>query len=211
MIDACIQGRLLTDPREHTARNRNAYVTAPLSVTDRKGLTLGVLAIAFDQDAGRTLAAGCQGDAVAIADMLRLGVDASEGKKTRLALRILAHRVLTAHHDQCTRGSLGQKIKAWAKERATICPSALRWRLGHRIGAACAKNGRAFFGRVGRGFGSSWAPRSVGISHCDRSPTGRIAKNAPQICISCMLRPNTSIFGPTKFGLPLGFGVKSRS
>lgn len=96
MIDALIAGKLHGAPQQRTSKNGNPFTTCRVRVHNGDESAL-CMVICFDREAQAALLALGEGEAVALAGSLKVGI--WEGKDgARPSLDLTASRVLTQYH-----------------------------------------------------------------------------------------------------------------
>jgi single-stranded DNA-binding protein len=97
MIDALISGKVMGTPSQRTSKNGNAFTVAKVRVpTGEDSMFCNV--ICFAEGAQAALLALGDGDAVALAGSLKVGVWQAKDGTHRPSLDMTATQVLTAYH-----------------------------------------------------------------------------------------------------------------
>jgi single-stranded DNA-binding protein len=97
MIDALISGKVMGAPSQRTSKNGNAFTVAKVRVpTGEDSMFCNV--ICFAESAQAALLALGDGDAVALAGSLKVGVWQAKDGTHRPSLDMTATQVLTAYH-----------------------------------------------------------------------------------------------------------------
>jgi single-stranded DNA-binding protein len=97
MIDALISGKVMGTPSQRTSKNGNAFTVAKVRVpTGEDSMFCNV--ICFAENAQTALLALGDGDAVALAGSLKVGVWQAKDGTHRPSLDMTATQVLTAYH-----------------------------------------------------------------------------------------------------------------
>lgn len=98
MIEAMISGKLQGQPDQRTAKTGRTFVTARIRVSAGAEETHFVRITAFSDSACTSLLALGDGDALAVAGTLKVGVWTPQGGEPRVNLDLVASQVLTAYH-----------------------------------------------------------------------------------------------------------------
>jgi single-stranded DNA-binding protein len=98
MIEAMISGKLQGQPEQRTAKTGRTFVTARMRVAAGVEETQFVRVTAFSDTACTALLALGDGDALAAAGKLKVGVWAPPGGEPRPNLDMVAAQVLTVYH-----------------------------------------------------------------------------------------------------------------
>jgi single-stranded DNA-binding protein len=97
MIDALISGKVMGTPAQRTSKNGNAFTVAKVRVpTGEDSMFCNV--ICFAESAQAALLALGDGDAVALAGSLKVGVWQAKDGTHRPSLDMTVTQVLTAYH-----------------------------------------------------------------------------------------------------------------
>jgi len=97
MIDALIAGKLRGAPSQRTSKNGNPFTVAKVLVPASDG-NVFCNVIAFNESAQAALLALGDGEAVALAGALKVGVWQAQDGSTRPSLDLTAAQVLTSYH-----------------------------------------------------------------------------------------------------------------
>jgi len=100
MIDALISGRMYGRADERSGQGGSLYVTCKVRATTDEGDTLMCNVIAFNDHVRNTLLALEDGESVALSGALTPKVWTDKQGKTRPAVDLIAHAVLTSHLTQ---------------------------------------------------------------------------------------------------------------
>lgn len=98
MIEAMISGKLQGQPEQRTAKTGRTFVTARMRVAAGAEETHFVRVTAFSDSACTALLALGDGDALAAAGTLKVGVWTPAGGEARPNLDMVAAQVLTVYH-----------------------------------------------------------------------------------------------------------------
>jgi len=97
MIDALIAGKLHGRPTQRTSKNGNPFTTCKVRVPTGED-SVFCMVICFEQQAQAALLALGDGEAVALAGSLKVGVWQALDGSTRPSLDLTAAQVLTSYH-----------------------------------------------------------------------------------------------------------------
>jgi single-stranded DNA-binding protein len=108
MIDALIQGSLYGGPQKRASKAGRIFVTAKLRTSIANGESLFVNVIGFSDTVITALLALAEGDSVAIAGELNVGIYTDKNGNARPSLNLTAHAVLTEYDVQRKRRAVAE-------------------------------------------------------------------------------------------------------
>lgn len=123
MIEAMISGKLLGQPEQRTAKTGRTFVTARMRVAAGAEETHFVRVTAFSDSACTALLALGDGDALAAAGTLKVGIWTPPGGESRPNLDMVAAQVLTVYHLERRRKAM-QSGDDEAPRQQTAAPAA---------------------------------------------------------------------------------------
>ena len=97
MLSVLIEGLLTADPVSRIATNGNPYTTAKMRATGADGESILCNLIAFDADAGHTLAELAAGDLVAVVGHAAINQWAGKDGQRHVSLKVRVTRAMSVY------------------------------------------------------------------------------------------------------------------